>query len=45
MVNALMAKIDKREDKLIEFSDSDDDENGSDLTGVNLGLIKIKKQQ
>lgn len=45
LVNALMAKIDKREDKLIEFSDSDDDENGSDLTGVNLGLIKIKKQQ
>ncbi|MES2378607.1 MAG: hypothetical protein V4553_18585 [Bacteroidota bacterium] len=45
LINALVAKVDKREDKLIEFSDSDDDENGSDLTGVNLGLIKIKKQQ
>jgi hypothetical protein len=45
LVNALVAKIDKREDKLIEFSDSEDDDNGSDLTGVNLGLIKIKKQQ
>ncbi len=45
LVNALVAKIDKREDKLIEFSESDDDENGSDLTGVNLRLIKIKKQQ
>jgi hypothetical protein len=45
LINALVAKVDKREDKLIEFSESDDDENGSDLTGVNLGLIKIKKQQ
>jgi hypothetical protein len=45
LVNALVAKVDKREDKLIEFSDSDDDDNGSDLTGINLGLIKIKKQQ
>lgn len=45
LVNAIVAKVDKREDKLIEFSDSDDDDNGSDLTGINLGLIKIKKQQ
>lgn len=45
LINALVAKVDKREDKLIEFSDSDDDDTGSDLTGVNLGLIKIKKQQ
>jgi cytoskeletal protein RodZ len=45
LINVLVAKVDKREDKLIEFSDSDDDDNGSDLTGINLGLIKIKKQQ
>jgi hypothetical protein len=44
LINVLVAKVDKREDKLIEFSDSDDDENGTDLTGVNLGLIKIKKK-
>ncbi|MCC8424207.1 hypothetical protein [Mucilaginibacter sp. UR6-11] len=44
LINALVAKVDKREDKLIEFSDSDDDDNESELTGVNLGLIKIKKQ-
>ncbi|MBC7399710.1 MAG: hypothetical protein H7289_07170 [Mucilaginibacter sp.] len=45
LINVLIAKVDKRDDKIIEFSDSDDDDNGSDLTGVNLGLIKIKKQQ
>lgn len=45
LINALVAKVDKREDKLIEFSDGDeDDENATKLTGVNLGLIKIKQQ-
>jgi hypothetical protein len=44
LINALVAKVDKREDKLIEFSDSDDDNAESRVTGVNLGLIKIKKQ-
>ncbi len=45
LINAVVAKLDKRDDKLIEFSDGDDgDDNATKLTGVNLGLIKIKKQ-
>lgn len=44
LVNALISTVDKRQDKLIEFSDSDDDDANSSLTGVNLGLIKVKKQ-
>ncbi|MDB5156405.1 MAG: hypothetical protein JWR50_1112 [Mucilaginibacter sp.] len=44
LINVLIAKVDKRQDKLIEFSDSDDDDTESNLTGVNLGVIKIKKQ-
>jgi len=44
LVNALISKVDKRQDKLIEFSDSDDDDANSSLTGVNLGIIKIKRQ-
>jgi hypothetical protein len=44
LINALVAKVDKREDKIIEFSDSDDDDTESNVTGVNLGLIKIKRQ-
>jgi hypothetical protein len=45
LINAVVAKIDKRDDKLIEFSDGDgDDDNSTTVTGVNLGLIKIKKQ-
>jgi hypothetical protein len=42
LIGALVAKVDKREDKLIEFTESD--ENGSTITGLNLGLIKIKKK-
>lgn len=45
LINAIVAKVDKREDKLIEFSDSEDDDTQSNVTGVNLGLIRIKKQQ
>jgi len=44
LINVLIAKVDKRQDKLIEFSDSDDDDTESNVTGVNLGVIKIKKQ-
>lgn len=43
LINTIVAAVDKREDKLIEFTDSDNDE-GSRVTGVNLGLIKIKQQ-
>ncbi len=42
-INTIIAAVDKREDKLIEFTDAANDE-GSRLTGVNLGILKIKKQ-
>jgi hypothetical protein len=35
--------VDKRKDKLIEFSSKDDDE--SLITGINLGIIKVKKEE
>jgi hypothetical protein len=41
IVNLVVAKVDKRKDKVIEFSD--DDEDGSSITGINLGVIKVKK--
>lgn len=43
LINAVVAKVDKRKDKFIEFSDNDDDQ--SNVTGVNLGIIKIKKEK
>lgn len=43
LINILVAKVDKRQDKLIEFSDSDDDDAESNVTGINLGLIKLGK--
>jgi len=41
IVNLVVAKVDKRKDKLIQFSDSDDD--GSVVTAVHLGALKIKR--
>ena len=41
IVNLVIAKVDKRKDKLIQFSDSDDD--GSVISGVHLGALKIKR--
>jgi len=43
LINTVIAAVDKREDKLIEFTDADNDE-GSRVTSVNLGIFKIKKQ-
>jgi hypothetical protein len=43
LINAVVSKVDKRKDKLIEFSSKDDDE--SLITGVNLGIIKVKKEE
>lgn len=43
LINTIVAAVDKREDKLIEFTDAGNDE-GSRVTGVNLGIFKIKKQ-
>jgi len=42
LVNFVIAKVDKREDKLIEFKDSDE---VSEVSGINLGLIKIKSKK
>ncbi|MDP3468793.1 MAG: hypothetical protein Q8S11_10695 [Daejeonella sp.] len=42
LVNFVIAKVDKREDKLIEFKDSDE---GSEVSGINLGLVKIKSRK
>jgi len=43
LVNIVVAKVDKRKDKLIEFTDTDDDE--STITAVNIGPVKIKKDK
>ena len=42
IVNIVVAKVDKRKDKAIEFTDSDDGE--SSITAVNIGPVKIKKE-
>jgi len=42
VLNVVIAAVDKRKDKIIEFSDTDDDE--SSITAVNLGVFKIKSQ-
>jgi hypothetical protein len=42
MFNAVIAKVDKRKDKIIEFENTDGDE--SSITAVNLGIIRIKKE-
>jgi len=42
LVNFVIAKVDKREDKLIEFKDSDE---GSEVSGINLGLVKFKAKK
>jgi hypothetical protein len=45
LINAVVGKLDRRDNKIIEFSDGEeDDENVTTVTGVNLGLIRIKKQ-
>jgi hypothetical protein len=43
LINVVVSKVDKRKDKLIEFSSSKD-EDESVLSGLNLGFIKIKKE-
>ncbi|TWI99302.1 hypothetical protein JN11_02619 [Mucilaginibacter frigoritolerans] len=43
MMNAVIAKIDKRQNKFIEFSNTDGDE--ATITSVNLGIVKIKKEE
>jgi hypothetical protein len=40
LVNLVVARVDKRKDKVIEFTDTDDDE--SMITGVHIGSVRIK---
>jgi hypothetical protein len=42
LLNAAVAKIDKRRDKFIEFTNDDDE---TTITGINLGIFKIKKEK
>lgn len=41
LVNFVIAQVDKREDKLIEFKNSDE---GEEISGINLGLVKFKSR-
>ena len=41
LVNLVVAKVDKRHDKLVVFSNTDDDE--STITAFHLGALKIKR--
>jgi hypothetical protein len=41
--NVVIAAVDKRKDKIIEFSNTDEDD--ATITGVNLGILKIKKEK
>lgn len=42
-LNTVIAAVDKRKDKIIEFSNSDDDES-SNISAVNLGILKFKNK-
>ena len=41
LVNFVISKVDHRDDKIIEFKDGDE---GSEVSGINLGLIKLKSR-
>lgn len=42
LVNYVVAKVDKRDNKIIEFKDGDE---GSEVSGINLGPIKFKSKK
>ena len=42
LVNFVVKKVDPRTDKLIQFSN--DEEGGSEISGINLGLVKFKSR-
>lgn len=44
-INFVVAKVDKRPDKIIEFASTDDDDDETRISGVNLGIIKIKNER
>ncbi len=41
LLNFVIAQVDKREDKIIEFKDGDE---GSEVSGINLGLVQFKSK-
>ena len=41
LVNFVISKVDRRDDKIIEFKDG---EEGSEVSGINLGLIRLKSR-
>jgi hypothetical protein len=41
--NVMISAVDKRKDKIIEFSNTDEDD--ATITGLNLGIIKVKKEK
>lgn len=41
LVNFVISKVDHREDKIIEFKDG---EEGSEVSGINLGVVKLKSR-
>ena len=43
LVNAVVAKVDKRKNKIIEFTHTDDSE--TTIAEVNLGIIQIRKEK
>ncbi|MGN8071217.1 hypothetical protein [Mucilaginibacter sp. 22184] len=43
LFNVVIAAVDKRKDKVIEFSNTD--EGDAVITGINLGIIKVKKEK
>ncbi|MEO5910663.1 MAG: hypothetical protein ABIP95_07225 [Pelobium sp.] len=43
LVNFVVAKVDKRDDKIIEVSRTDESDN--EVTGINLGLFKFRKSE
>lgn len=42
LLNLMIAKVDKREDKIIEFNYDDGESN---ISGINLGIVRIKKEK
>lgn len=42
LVNFVIAKVDRRENKIIEFKDGDE---GSELAGLNLGIVKYRNRK
>lgn len=42
LVNFVISKVDKRENKIIEFTDTDE---GSMVSGINLGLVRFKSRK